>query len=147
MKKSLLLFGSLFLLAFTFYSFAQESSVQGGPEITFEKEVHDYGTVQQNGNGECEFVFTNTGNEPLIISKAQGSCGCTVPQWPSEPIKLGESAVIKVKYDTKRVGPINKQVTITSNAVNEPTKIIRIRGTVVAAPTAPIKSPEGPTAQ
>ncbi len=104
------------------------------PEIVFEKEVHDYGTMKQGGNGECEFKFKNTGKEPLIISNARGSCGCTVPHWPKDPIKPGETNVIKVNYDTKRVGPINKTVTITSNAKSA-TKTIRISGTIEAVPT------------
>jgi len=104
--------------------------------------VVDYGTIEQGADGVREFVFTNTGKSPLIISNAVGSCGCTVPTWPKEPIKPGQKAAIKVKYDTKRIGAINKSVTITSNAT-EPTKIIRIKGTVVAPKTSPIKEAVG----
>ena len=102
-------------------------------EIKFEKEVHDYGTMKQGGDGSCEFKFKNTGKEPLVITNAQGSCGCTVPSWPKEPIKPGETNVIKVHYDTKRVGPISKSVTITHNGKNSPT-VIRITGKVEATP-------------
>jgi hypothetical protein len=70
----------------------------------------------------------------LIISNAKGSCGCTVPEWPKEPIAPGAKASIKVKYDTNRPGVINKNVTITSNAVNSPEKVIYIKGTVSPAP-------------
>ncbi|MBX7180714.1 MAG: DUF1573 domain-containing protein [Bacteroidia bacterium] len=104
------------------------------PEITFEKEVHDYGNIKQGADGGCEFRFKNTGKEPLIISNARGSCGCTVPQWPKDPIKPGETGVLKVNYDTKRVGPINKTVTVTSNAKTA-TKTVRIAGNVEAVPT------------
>jgi len=110
--------------------------------ISFEQEVVDYGTIEQGADGVREFVFTNTGKSPLIISNAVGSCGCTVPTWPKEPIKPGQKAAIKVKYDTKRIGAINKSVTITSNAT-EPTKIIRIKGTVVAPKTSPTKEAVG----
>ncbi len=110
--------------------------------LTFEEEVVDYGTIEQGADGVREFVFTNTGKSPLIISNAVGSCGCTVPTWPKEPIKPGQKAAIKVKYDTKRIGAINKSVTITSNAT-EPTKIIRIKGTVVAPKTSPTKEAVG----
>ncbi|HEY9082467.1 MAG TPA: DUF1573 domain-containing protein [Vicingaceae bacterium] len=110
--------------------------------LTFEEEVVDYGTIEQGADGVREFVFTNTGKSPLIISNAVGSCGCTVPTWPKEPIKPGQKAAIKVKYDTKRIGAINKSVTITSNAT-EPTKIIRIKGTVVAPKTTPTKEAVG----
>jgi hypothetical protein len=111
---------------------AQE--VQNGAKITFTKETHDYGTIKNGADGTCTFEFKNTGNAPLILSDAKGSCGCTVPTWPKEPIAPGAKGVISVKYDTKRAGAINKSVTITSNASNEPTKTIRIKGTVLPAP-------------
>jgi hypothetical protein len=100
-----------------------------GAEIKFETELHDFGTIKQGGNGIYEFEFYNSGNAPLIISNAQGSCGCTVPTWPKEPIKPGDSNKIKVSYDTKRVGPFTKTVTITSNAQSSP-KVITIKGVV-----------------
>jgi hypothetical protein len=120
--------------------------VTDGAKIEFEKETHDYGEVKYDGNGQCTFKFTNTGSEPLIIQNAKGSCGCTVPDWPKQPIAPGESAVITVKYDTKRPGAINKSVTITSNAVNEPVKVVRIKGNVLPKPVtgAPINT-GGPT--
>lgn len=124
---------------------AQE--VENGAKIEFEKEVHDYGTIENGANGECTFEFKNTGNAPLIISNAKGSCGCTVPSWPKEPIAPGKTGTITVKYDTKRAGAINKSVTITSNAVNAPTKVIRIKGNVKPAPTsgAPVNTSGAPT--
>lgn len=108
---------------------AQE--VRQGAVIEFEKDTHDYGEVPHMGNGTYSFVFKNAGSEPLIISDAKGSCGCTVPSWPKEPIAPGKSASIDVTYDTKRVGPISKSVTITSNAANTPVKVLRIQGTVL----------------
>jgi len=115
-----------------------------GPMLSLDKEVHDYGTLNQGGNGECEFTVTNTGDQPLIISQCQGSCGCTVPQCDSAPIKPGAKSTIKVKYDSSRVGPINKSVTITSNATNAPSKVVTIKGTIEAAlttPASPVKEP------
>ena len=109
--------------------------------ISIDKEVHDYGTIEQGANGECEFTVTNTGTEPLILSRCKGSCGCTVPTCPQEPIAPGASAKIKVKYDTNRVGPINKSVTITSNANNEPNKVIRIKGNIKAKATETTPAP------
>jgi hypothetical protein len=120
----------LFLFLFSGKSFGQLN----GAKIDFKKETHDYGNVKFGGNGECKFEFTNTGNAPLIISDAKGSCGCTVPTWPKEPIAPGAKGTITVKYDTKRPGPIAKSVTITSNATNEPTKTLRIKGNVAPAP-------------
>jgi hypothetical protein len=126
--------------------------ISQGQEISFEKELHDFGTFQQNGDGLYEFKFTNTGDAPLIISNSKGSCGCTVPVWPKEPIGPGESNVIKVKYDTKRIGAFNKSITISSNAKIEPTKVIRIKGKTFAAnseQSIPLKKQTGnsPTAK
>jgi len=102
------------------------------PVIEFNKTVHDYGDIKQNGNGKCEFQFTNKGKEPLILSNVRSSCGCTVPEWPRAPILPGQSETIKVKYDTKRVGPINKTIHVYSNASESPITL-RIKGTVHAA--------------
>lgn len=99
-------------------------------EISFKDKVHDYGTLFVGGDGNCEFEFTNTGKEPLILSSVRSSCGCTVPSWPREPILPGKKEVIKVKYDTNRIGPINKSVTVMSNAKN-PTEVLRIAGNIV----------------
>jgi len=145
MKKAILTFGMMLLAVMAFNVSAQDAVQVGGAEISFEKEVHDYGVMEQNGNGQCEFVFTNTGTEPLLITNARGSCGCTVPEWPREPIAPGASSAIKVKYDTKRIGLINKSVTITSNGETS-TKIIRIKGEVKApaAGATPIKPVDGP---
>jgi hypothetical protein len=144
MKKLVLSFA---LAAFGLFSaHAQEAVVvenPNAPEIVFEQEVVDYGDIEQGANGVREFKFTNTGKEPLVISNARGSCGCTVPTWPKEPIKPGESSTIKVKYDTKRIGPINKSVTITSNAKTS-TKVLRIKGNIHRPQTSPEK--EVPTA-
>ncbi len=133
------LYTLFFMLAVGFTATAQE--VTNGPVISIDKEVHDYGTIQKGGDGTCEFTVTNTGTAPLTITRCKGSCGCTVPKCEKAPIKPGDSSVISVKYDTKRVGPINKSVTITSNAVNEPTKVVRIKGKVenTEAGGAPVK--------
>ncbi len=123
------------------------AQADAGAKIEFTKETHDYGTIKNGADGTCSFEFKNTGTEPLIISMAKGSCGCTVPEWPKEPIAPGAKASIKVKYDTSRAGAINKNVTITSNAVNEPTKIIYIKGTVLPLPegAAPVNNAGAPT--
>jgi len=131
MKKLFFAFG--FMLLFVGVGFAQDGT-ESGAGIEFDKEVHDFGNMKQHGDATCEFEFSNTGTEPLIISNAKGSCGCTVPQWPKEPIMPGQTSAIKVRYDSKRIGPINKSVTITSNASNSPTKVIRIKGNIEAAP-------------
>jgi len=134
MKKVIYLLGILLLMAGVAKA-QEEKAVPMGPEIEFEKLVHDYGDVPYNGNGECEFRFTNTGTEPLLIQKPKSSCGCTIPSWPNEPILPGESEVIKVTYRTNRAGNINKTVTVTSNAVKNSTVVLRIKGRVLEQAT------------
>lgn len=99
--------------------------------IIFDKLQHDYGTIVQGGDGNCVFKFTNKGEKPLILSNVRSSCGCTVPQWPREPIAPGEKGEIKVKYDTKRLGSFNKSITINSNAANSVVRLL-IKGKVDA---------------
>ena len=110
----------------------EETSKSDGAEIEFNKLVHDYGTILEGGNGECEFEFKNVGKEPLVLSNVTSSCGCTVPSWPRDPVMPGKTAVIKVKYNTNRVGAISKSVTVYSNAVEKPRVDLRIQGQVKA---------------
>lgn len=106
-----------------------------GAGIVFETETIDYGTIEHNAEGTRKFVFTNNGNKPLIISNTQGSCGCTVPTTPKEPIAPGAKGEIGVHYATDRVGPFTKTVTVTSNAEGQPTKVLTIKGTILPDPT------------
>jgi uncharacterized protein DUF1573 len=141
MKRIVLSFGIVSLMAINGFSQDLKKTVTtttatapaSTADIKFNKTVHDYGTMKQGGDGGCEFTFVNTGKEPLIISNCQGSCGCTVPSCPKEPILPGKTGVIKVHYDTKRVGPISKTVTVQSNAASG-TQTIQIKGTIEAAP-------------
>ena len=97
--------------------------------IDFESKVVDYGTIEHKSDGVRKFVFTNNGTDPLIIKNAKGSCGCTVPTWPKEPILPGETAEIGVKYATNRVGKFTKTITLTTNADKKPV-ILTIKGEV-----------------
>lgn len=144
MKK---LFLAFTMMASTAYGvFAQTETVPSAledpnaPVMTFTKEAIDYGTIKQDADGNRTFSFTNTGKSPLIISEAHGSCGCTVPTYPKEPIMPGQKAEIKVHYDTHRVGPFSKSVTVNSNAKNSPS-VLKISGTVEAAATEPTVEP------
>ena len=104
-----------------------------GAGMVFVTETIDYGTVAYNSDGRREFVFTNNGNKPLIITNVQSTCGCTVPTYPKEPIAPGAKGVIGVKYDTSRAGQaFNKTITLTTNAA-QPTKTLTIKGNVLAA--------------
>jgi hypothetical protein len=125
------------LLGFCMISNAQDAQpVKPNPKapvISFEKTVHDFGEIIQGDNGECEFVFKNTGKEPLIITNVRSSCGCTVAQKPEEPIMPGKKSSIKVRYDTNRIGVISKTVTVTSNAT-EPEINLQLKGNVSPKP-------------
>ena len=124
MKKTiLLLFVGLLALTVS----AQETA-----KIEFKAETVDYGVVDKGSDGVRIFEFTNTGTAPLIISKVSSSCGCTIPKKPEEPILPGDTGEIQVKYDTNRVGPIRKAITVISNA-DTPTKVLKIKGEVKAA--------------
>ena len=114
-----------------------ETSKIDGPGMVFENETIDYGTIAANSDGTREFVLTNNGNKPLTIESTQGSCGCTVPTKPEGPIAPGAKGVIKVHYDTARAGQsFTKTVTVKSNAVGQETKVLTIKGNVLALPAA-----------
>ncbi len=135
MKK---IFSITVLMLFALTMSAQEAPAEKNkkvkePEITFETLVHDYGQIYQNDNGECEFQFKNTGKADLILTNCRSSCGCTVPDWPREPIAPGKKGSIKVKYNTGRLGVINKSITVESNATNNRV-VLNIKGNVNARP-------------
>jgi len=100
-----------------------------GPEIYFKNMVYDYGTIKKGADGNCEFTFTNTGTDTLELHKVKSSCGCTIPSWSDEPVPPGGKGVIKVKYDTKKVGNIYKTISVMSDAKTNPV-ILTITGTV-----------------
>ncbi len=101
-----------------------------GPRISFNEMTHDYGTIAKGADGNCEFQFTNTGNEPLILSNVRASCGCTTPSWSKEHIMPGQTGTIKVRYNTNNVGGFNKSITVTSNAVDTPRAVLKVKGKV-----------------
>ena len=117
----------LFVGLLSFSSFAQEKKVA---KIEFKQTVIDYGTIEKGANGVRTFEFTNTGNAPLVISNVKSTCGCTVPKKPKGPIMPGETGEIEVKYDTNRVNPIRKTITVFSNA-ETPTVALKIKGLVI----------------
>ena len=121
----------LSILAFVFFGAVAVSAQDAvsGPKMQFDVTTVDYGTLEKGGDPIRKFKFTNVGNEPLIIKTAKGSCGCTVPTYPKEPIMPGESNAIEVRYDTQRVGAFQKQVTLTTNETGED-KVLTIKGEV-----------------
>ena len=114
-----------------------ENVPEHGAKIRFEEMEHQYGTIQKGGNGDCEFVFWNDGDEPLILQNVKASCGCTTPKYTQKPVMPGQKGTIGVHYNTNNVGGFSKTVTVTSNAVNNQRVVLRIKGTVQqdAAPT------------
>ena len=123
MKKLITL---LFIGLISFSVNAQDKTAK----IEFETETIDYGTINKGADGVRVFKFTNTGDAPLIITKVKSSCGCTVPKKPEDPIMPGDTGEIEVKYDTNRVMPIRKTITVTSNA-DRPTVALKIKGNVI----------------
>jgi hypothetical protein len=111
-----------------------QSMVPTGPltAIKFKEEVHHFGTVEEESENMYSFTFTNTGKEPLIIQDAKGSCGCTVPNYPKQPIMPGKTGTIDVKFTPYKgqVGPAEKTVTVTANTEPSST-IVKIQANVV----------------
>ncbi len=111
---------------------AAQPAVPAGPttEMTFAETTFDFGTINEGEKVAHTYAFTNTGNEPLILSNAKGSCGCTVPKWPREPIAPGETGQITVEFNSKnKKGKRNQKVTITANT-NPPQTFIYLTGQV-----------------
>lgn len=143
MKKNIFMLGFLLLGAAASFAQAKPAAAKPsavaadskgkGSNIKFDQTTIDYGTIVQGGEPLRKFHFTNTGSEPLVIKSAKGSCGCTVPTYPKEPIMPGQKGVIEVRYDTQRLGDFMKTVTLTSNAIEE-TSNLTIKGKVEAQP-------------
>ena len=112
---------------------AQTAEVPTGPttEMSFQETEFDFGTITEGEKVSHTYKFTNTGDEPLILSNAKGSCGCTVPVWPREPIAPGASADVTVEFNSKnKRGQKNQKVTITANT-NPPQTFIYLKGEVL----------------
>jgi hypothetical protein len=103
-----------------------------GASVAFMETEHDYGTMKMGDDGTYEFEFTNNGTEPLLFNNVISSCGCTVPEWPQEPIKPGEKGNIKVIYNTQITGSFAKSISVYTNAAEEPV-LLTIRGKVEEA--------------
>ena len=124
----------LFIACLAIYgtNYSQDAAVnENAGVLSFETTEIDYGTINQNADGERTFKFTNTGEAPIVITQVKTSCGCTVPSYSKTPILSGESSEIKVKYATNRIGVFKKTITVISNA-SEPNKILYIKGTVLS---------------
>lgn len=107
-----------------------QSDMHKGALAAFDDTTYNYDTISKGSSGECVFEFTNVGDEPLIITSAFSSCGCTVPTWPKEPVLPGAKNSIKVKYNTGQTGPFTKVIVVKSNATTNKKAILRIKGVV-----------------
>jgi Protein of unknown function (DUF1573) len=136
--KKLLILPFLFIAAVTVKAQVPVTSAPidnpTAPNMSFDQKEYKFGTIKQGESATYEFKFTNTGKEPLIITNAQGSCGCTVPEYPKEPIKPNGSGTVKVTFNsTGKMGPQDKTVTLTYD--NGRTETLHMIGTVEAANT------------
>lgn len=133
MKKSFFIFSLVVIYITLSCSQTPQSSVgqPDGAVIEFKTTEHDFGVIPQGGDGTYEFIFRNTGKAPLILSNVRSSCGCTVPEWPRNPINKGEEASIKVSYNTRITGGFSKSISVYSNAGEAPVVLI-IKGKVEA---------------
>lgn len=119
--KKIVMIAVLFVSAATVFAQSATTANQSGPVLSWDKSTHDFGSIFQGDVVEHTFKFTNTGNEPLIITNVQVSCGCTVPKgWPRDPVMPGGSGELTVAFNsTGKMGAQTKPVTIVSNAVND----------------------------
>lgn len=133
MRKLIAFFAFCSLFALPFASNAQDAKA----EIVFEATTHDFGKIFQGKQAIHEFVFTNKGKAPLVLSNVQPGCGCTTPEWPREPIMPGQKARIKAIYNPGSYkGQFSKGITVYSNATTG-TVQLTIKGTVEEIPVEP----------
>lgn len=128
MKKLINL--SIAVILFFTAACSQTGKGESNAEMTFKEDLtFDYGKIKQHSDGTHEFGFKNTGKDPLVITNVKSSCGCTIPTFPKEPVKKGNTSTIFVKYDTNRIGVFRKTITVYSNAKNSPVEL-HIKGEV-----------------
>tara|TARA_Y100000385_G_scaffold195470_1_gene202339 strand:- start:480 stop:866 length:387 start_codon:yes stop_codon:yes gene_type:complete len=118
---------NIIILLFTLSVYAQKTL----PQIEFESTTVDYGIIENGSDGERVFTFKNVGTADLIITNVKSTCGCTIPKKPKNPILPGESSEIIVRYDTKRVGPFRKTITVSTNQKESPYIALKLKGTVL----------------
>ncbi len=123
MKKIFSLFVAMFVLVAV--SYAQKGTLK------FTKETHDFGKVEQGKPVTYVFTFKNTGTDPVVISDAQASCGCTKPSWTKEPVMPGKTGTVSATYNAAAMGPFNKSVTVMSNG-ETPNIVLYLKGEIVS---------------
>lgn len=138
MKKIFVIICSVFSISAFAQQDANSSNNEPKADIKFEETVHDFSTFKEGTLASFEFIFTNTGKIPLILSNVQPSCGCTAPEWSKEPIAPGAKGKIKAIYNSYgRPGTFQKYITVKSNASSGNVDLT-IKGTVLAIPPEPV---------
>lgn len=128
---SLVTYFFCFLIVISIGANAQKNKKNGQAKIAFETTSHDYGVVFAGDNGEVEFNFKNEGEIPLIINNVVSSCGCTVVNWPKDPIMPNQSGSIKVDYNTNIIGNIKRSITVSTNDKSQSRIVLILTGKVV----------------
>ena len=132
--KTIGLLATLVLMAVCWTSCHKSSGKTSGGDaaIAFDTINHNFGEIPFNKEAEFEFIFTNYGTDPLLVTHVKSTCGCTIPEWSKEPVKAGMQGGIRVSYDTHRVGTFNKSIYVYSNASNGVQRLT-ITGTVTSS--------------
>ena len=122
--KKIVYISLVFSLVTLLASCSEDGSDSSNARIKFTETEFAFGKIAHKSDGTHEFEFENTGKVPLVITNVKSSCGCTIPSYPKEPVETGKKGIIKVKYDTNRVGMFTKSVKVFSNAKDSPVKLI-----------------------
>lgn len=135
MRKLILSAGFIFGVAIFAMSQTPTVAVESGnpsamAKFKWEKTTHEFGKIDQGKPVSVEFIFTNSGTSPLVISNVKGSCGCTVPTYSKEPIAPGKAGKIKATFNAAALGAFNKSVRVTAN-VEGGTETLFIKGEVL----------------
>jgi len=124
------------------------SPVGEGPKIVFADQVHDFGDITEGTQAKYSFKFTNTGNQPLVVTNVSTPCGCTTPSYTHDPVAPGKTGEIAVNYNsTGRGGQFTKVLTVTTNMTTNNTTTITIKGSVSPKPAAPAPAAAQPSKQ
>lgn len=128
--NKLILFGLVLIILASCVNPTEQQAKSSGMQIYFAETTHDYGDIPKDSDGTYYFEFKNIGEEAIVINRVRSTCGCTIPDWPREPIEPGKGNKIGVKYNTALAGTFMKSIVVYSSAVNSPVKLI-IKGKVV----------------
>jgi hypothetical protein len=139
MRTTYILISLVFLITISCSEKSGNKAGRKAAKIDFKETIHDFGELEFGGDGSFDFKFTNTGKSPLILDNVRSTCGCTVPEWTSEPVNPSGIGSIRVIYDTHRVGAFSKTLIIYSNAANSPIRIF-IKGRVLPSEENPADS-------